>query len=139
MFSDDESQNKETATAIKKIRDSNLRSFWTKTIGRDHTILKEMLKDGSVSLVRRKITGVDEMAAAMQIYRDPHFETFHAVFLNDKNEVVKETGITSIYQEEATSFRKGRNLPDTTLVSQIPRRCSGRLLTISSTTILREM
>lgn len=112
MFSDDESQNKETAAAIKEIRDSNVRSFRAKTIGRDHTILKEMLKDGSVSLVGRTINGVDEMAEAMQIYRDPRFETFHAVFLNDENEVVKETGITSAMPGRSSIVPDGRGIDE---------------------------
>lgn len=112
MFSDDESQNKETAAAIKEIRDSSVRSFRVKTIGRDHTILKEMLKDGSVSLVGRTISSVDEMAQAMQIYRDPRFETFHAVFLNDKNEVVKETGITSTMPGRSGTVPEGQEFDE---------------------------
>ena len=43
----------------------------------------------------QKIKSVKDVAYLGQVYRNPQYETFRIVFLNEKNEVVAQTGISS--------------------------------------------
>jgi hypothetical protein len=47
------------------------------------------------SLVGQKIGSTADLAVLAQVYRDPRFETFRVVFVNDKGAVVSQLGLTS--------------------------------------------
>jgi len=48
-----------------------------------------------VSLVGQKVSSAEDLAVLAQVYRDPRFETFRVVFVNDGGAVVSQVGLTS--------------------------------------------
>ena len=48
-----------------------------------------------VSLVGQKVSSAEDLAVLAQVYRDPRFETFRVVFVNDAGKVVSQVGLTS--------------------------------------------
>ena len=48
-----------------------------------------------VSLVGQKVGSAEDLAILAQVYRDPRFETFRVVFVNDAGKVVSQVGLTS--------------------------------------------
>ena len=48
-----------------------------------------------VSLVGQKVSSAEDLAVLAQVYRDPRFETFRVVFVNDAGNVVSQVGLTS--------------------------------------------
>lgn len=48
-----------------------------------------------VSLVGQKVSSAEDLAILAQVYRDPRFETFRVVFVNDAGKVVSQVGLTS--------------------------------------------
>lgn len=48
-----------------------------------------------VSLVGQKVESAEDLAILAQVYRDPRFETFRVVFVNDAGKVVSQVGLTS--------------------------------------------
>ena len=48
-----------------------------------------------VSLVGQKVSSAEDLAVLAQVYRDPRFETFRVVFVNDSGKVVSQVGLTS--------------------------------------------
>ena len=48
-----------------------------------------------VSLVGQKVGSAEDLAILAQVYRDPRFETFRVVFVNDSGAVVSQVGLTS--------------------------------------------
>lgn len=55
------------------------------------------------SLVGQKVTGPEDLAILAQVYRDPRFETFRVVFVNDKGGVVSQVGLTDRLPAATTS------------------------------------
>lgn len=47
------------------------------------------------SLVGQKVNGPEDLAILAQVYRDPRFETFRVIFVNDKGGVVSQVGLTN--------------------------------------------
>jgi len=47
------------------------------------------------SLVGQKVGSAEDLAVLAQVYRDPRFETFRVVFVNDGGAVVSQVGLTS--------------------------------------------
>lgn len=47
------------------------------------------------SLVGQKVSSAEDLAVLAQLYRDPRFETFRVVFVNDSGNVVSQVGLTS--------------------------------------------
>lgn len=47
------------------------------------------------SLVGQKVSSAEDLAVLAQVYRDPRFETFRVVFVNDAGKVVSQVGLTS--------------------------------------------
>ena len=48
-----------------------------------------------VNLVGQKVGSAEDLAILAQVYRDPRFETFRLVFVNDSGAVVSQIGLTS--------------------------------------------
>lgn len=48
-----------------------------------------------VNLVGQKVGSAEDLAILAQVYRDPRFETFRVVFVNDSGGVVSQVGLTS--------------------------------------------
>ena len=48
-----------------------------------------------VSLVGQQVSSAEDLAVLAQVYRDPRFETFRVIFVNSRNEVVSQVGLTS--------------------------------------------
>lgn len=47
------------------------------------------------TLVGQKVGSAEDLATLAQVYRDPRFETFRVVFVNDGGKVVSQVGLTS--------------------------------------------
>lgn len=47
------------------------------------------------TLVGQKVSSAEDLATLAQVYRDPRFETFRVVFVNDSGNVVSQVGLTS--------------------------------------------
>lgn len=47
------------------------------------------------SLVGQKVSSNEDLAVLAQVYRDPRFETFRAVFVNDQGTVISQMGLTT--------------------------------------------
>lgn len=48
-----------------------------------------------VTLVGQRVESAEDLATLAQVYRDPRFETFRLVFVNDAGRVVSQLGLTS--------------------------------------------
>jgi hypothetical protein len=46
-------------------------------------------------LVGQQVSSAEDLAVLAQVYRDPRFETFRVVFVNDSGKVVSQVGLTS--------------------------------------------
>lgn len=56
-----------------------------------------------VSLVGQKVESAEDLAILAQVYRDPCFETFRVLFVNDSGKVVSQVGLTSRLPASATA------------------------------------
>lgn len=62
----------------------------------------DFLKNGAATLIGKRIKSHIDLAAAAQIYRDPRFETFRYIGVNDAREVVGILGFSSRLPDAAT-------------------------------------
>jgi len=65
---------------------------------------RSLIKDGSTSILGRKVNSTAEMAEIAQVFRDPRFETMRYIFLNADNKVVFQTGITCRLPSTSQTF-----------------------------------
>ena len=56
---------------------------------------EKMIKDGSASLLGHKFKNKHDLAQALQMYRDPRYETCRLFFLDKNNRIVMQTGVTN--------------------------------------------
>lgn len=57
-----------------------------------------------VNLVGQEVTSAADLAVLAQVYRDPRFETFRLVFVNDAGKVVSQVGLSSRLPAAATAI-----------------------------------
>lgn len=56
------------------------------------------------TLVGQKVSNAEDLATLAQVYRDPRFETFRVVFVNDGGKVVSQVGLTSRLPASTTAI-----------------------------------
>ncbi len=56
------------------------------------------------NLVGQKVSSAEDLATLAQVYRDPRFETFRVVFVNDGGKVVSQVGLTSRLPASTTAI-----------------------------------
>ena len=72
------------------------------TINEDYK--KEWEENNRLTLLGQKVTNANDLAYLARIYRNPQYETFRIFMLNDKDEVVAQTGISLRLPGAATPF-----------------------------------
>lgn len=104
-----EDLREQTVQAIRDVLGAQSRSAKTgiMEIGRRHRVLKEMLKDGNLSLVGQNVKNADDLAAIAQIYRDPRFETMRYFFTDKDGKIVYESAVTSKIPNAAAVMPSG--------------------------------
>lgn len=65
---------------------------------------EEMIQDGSATLVGHKFKNKHDLAQALQMYRDPRYETCRLLFLDKNNKIVMQTGITQRLPSQSAIF-----------------------------------
>jgi len=73
-------------------------------IGLDVTIPKDIREKGATSLVGKKVRSAKDLGTLAQVYRNPKYETLRYFFVNDKNVVVGQTGVSSRMPDSAALF-----------------------------------
>ncbi|MGI9213640.1 MAG: JAB domain-containing protein, partial [Methylococcaceae bacterium] len=58
-------------------------------------LIADFKTSGAANLVGQAVQDSDDMAAIAQVYRDPRFETFRAIFVDDGGKIVGESSYTS--------------------------------------------
>ena len=78
---------REAASAVKDIRSTA--TPLGRVLSRDYAARQR------INLVGQKIESAQDLAVLAQVYRDPRFETFRVLFVNDVGDVVSQVGLTS--------------------------------------------
>lgn len=73
----------------------------------------DMIRDGTANILGQRITGLEDLAALGQVYRDPRFETLRYIIVKD-GKVIYETAVSSrlpaasaVYAGDWPSFIRG--------------------------------
>lgn len=65
-------------------------------------ITRELVNDGVVSLVGKKITSIQELAEMAQVLRHPGYEKFHRIFVDKSGKIIGHETVTSMMPDEST-------------------------------------
>lgn len=82
-----ETAKRQASTALDDLHASG--SVLGKALSRDYAANQR------VSLVGQRIDSPADLATLAQVYRDPRFETFRLIFVNDAGRIVSQLGLTS--------------------------------------------
>jgi len=82
-----ETAKRQASTALDDLHASG--SVLGKALSRDYAANQR------VSLVGQRIDSAADLATLAQVYRDPRFETFRLIFVNDAGRIVSQLGLTS--------------------------------------------
>ena len=82
-----ETAKRQASTALDDLHASG--SVLGKALSRDYAANQR------VSLVGQQIGSAADLATLAQVYRDPRFETFRLIFVNDAGRIVSQLGLTS--------------------------------------------
>lgn len=84
---DGEAAQREAVSAVDDLRSSG--SVLGRALSSDYAARQR------VTLVGQRVDSAEDLATLAQVYRDPRFETFRLIFVNDAGRVLSQIGLTS--------------------------------------------
>lgn len=80
---------------------------------------EKMIQDGSATLVGHKFKNKHDLAQALQMYRDPRYETCRLFFLDKNNKIVMQTGVTQRLPSMSAIFAGTTNEENERYISNV--------------------